>query len=625
MAAPPSRPRRRRPRRSTLERPVNARTYRGTWLLVGLPLLVAAFSVSRPAALPAPAIPPTFDGAVALELATELATRFPDRSPGSPGAADAARWMGERFELHGLEARPRTFEAELPGPGRTRLTNLVAVVPGRSDATIVVSAHRDNVGTGRGASDNASGSAALVELARTYSRAVEGREPVVPTHRIVFLSTDGGAFGGVGAMHFAEDPAYRDSLVAVVNLDTLATAAPPRLVLAGDRPRSPPATLVHTAAARILEQTGDHARHPNAFLQILDLGFPFSLHEQAPFLARGIPAITITTGGERPPSTLWDSPDRLDGERLAALGRSAQQLLVSLDDGVDVPAAARTYVYFGPRALPGWAVELVLIAAVLPFLVATVDLFARCRRHRIRLAPALRSYRSRLAFWFAVAVLFAIFGLLGAWPAGIDRPPPPEDAALSWPLAALALLTVPLAVAWLVTRERLLPRRPVAAAEELAGTTAALLVLGVLALLVIATNTFALVFLLPSLHAWLWLPHVRERGAWARFGVLAAGFAGPVVLLASLATRFGAGLDAPWYLLSLVTLGYVDTTVVVLALVWLAAAGQASAIAARRYAPYPGVAERPPRGPIREVVRRTVLAARARRRSRVDDVRALGG
>ena len=50
----------------------------------------------------------------------------------------------------------------------------------------------------------------------------------------------------------------------------------------------------------------------------------------------------------------------------------------------------------------------------------------------------------------------------------------------------------------------------------------------VVALLVVATNPFALLFLLPSLHVWLWLPQVRRRPLWTRLAVLAAGFARPV-------------------------------------------------------------------------------------------------
>src|SRR5207248_1746661 len=68
VAAVPPAPERRRARRGSLERPVNGRLYRGTWLLVGLPLLVLAFSVARPAPLPPSNLPPSFDRNVAAGL-----------------------------------------------------------------------------------------------------------------------------------------------------------------------------------------------------------------------------------------------------------------------------------------------------------------------------------------------------------------------------------------------------------------------------------------------------------------------------------------------------------------------------------------------------------------------------
>jgi hypothetical protein len=79
MAAVPPRSARPRPRRGSPERPVNAQLYRGTWLIVGLPLLLLLFSVARPAPLPPPQLPPSFDRAVAVDLAAELARSFPDR------------------------------------------------------------------------------------------------------------------------------------------------------------------------------------------------------------------------------------------------------------------------------------------------------------------------------------------------------------------------------------------------------------------------------------------------------------------------------------------------------------------------------------------------------------------
>jgi len=197
--------------------------------------------------------------------------------------------------------------------------------------------------------------------------------------------------------------------------------------------------------------------------------------------------------------------------------------------------------------------------------------------------------------------------------------------ATQWPTLGLVGFIVLSAIGWLVARARLVPRRPVTPSEEIAGTAAALLALAVVALLVIATNPFALIFLLPSLHAWLWLPQARNRPLWERAALLAAGLLGPLLLLGSLAWRYGLGLDAPWYLLELTATGFVHLPAVVIAAGWLAAAGQMTALAAGRYAPYPSTAERPPRGPIRETVRRIVLTVRARKRESESGRKALEG
>jgi MFS family permease len=460
----------------------------------------------------------------------------------------------------------------------------------------------------------------LLELARAYA----GR--VRPTYTIVFLSTDGGAFGSLGAAEFAARSPYRRDVVAVLNLDSLAGAHRPRLVLAGDTPRSPAASLVETAATQIQEETGRLPARPSALRQLIDLGFPYSLYDQAPFVARGIPAVTLTTAADRPPDPFTDAPARLNLVRLGQLGRAAQDILNSLDQGLDLAQGTSSYVYLGPRIIRGWAIELVLIAALLPYLAAVVDLFARCRRRRIPIAPALRSYRSRLAFWAFAAGLFLLFAVAGAWPGGIARPPSLDTrAAQHWPAVAVIGFAAILVAAWLVGRHRLIPRRPVALEEQLAGHTGALLALGVVALLVVGTNPFALLFLLPSLHAWLWLPQVQPRRTSLRLGVLAAGLAGPALLLWSFGSRYGLGLDAPWYASELFALGYAPTALLLIGVGWLAGAAQLGALVGGRYAPYPAASERPPRGPARELVRRFVLAHRARRRASEESARALEG
>ena len=594
-------------------------------MIVGLPLLIVAFSVERPAALPAPNLPPTFDGGAAMSLSEELSRLYPDRAPGTAGSLGATRWLIDKMRLYGFKPQVDGFDATIPGRGRVLLRNVLFTAGPQDADAIVVMAHRDDSGLGAGANDNASGTAALIELARGYATpAGTATQPIGPQHRLIFLSTDGGAFGGLGAARFAQHYPDRNRVLAVVNLDSIGGKGKPRLEVAADQPRSPAPVLVESAAARLTEQSGTAPGRTSALGQLTDLAFPFSLYEQAPLVGRGIPAITITTSGNRPPASFGDTPERLHRKQVTDIGRASQALLGSLDEGIELARGTHSYVYLGSRLVRGWAIEFALVAMLLPFVVVTVDLFARCRRRKIPVAPALRAYRSRVGFWLWVGAMFLFLGLIGVWPGGGPHPINPEtNPAGNWPALGLILLLVLAAPGWLVSRSRLAPRKPATVEQELAGHTAAMLALGVVALLVVATNAFALLFLLPSLHIWLWLPQVRDRGPGARIALLVAGLIGPFILVGSLMFRFGLGLDAPWYLAELVAVDYVSIVALLLVLCWLAGAAQLTAIAAGRYAPYPSAAERPPRGPIRNSVRAIVLTVRARRGATAKDDEAL--
>src|SRR5207245_1161751 len=173
---------------------------------------------------------------------------------------------------------------------------------------------------------------------------------------------------------------------------------------------------------------------------------------------------------------------------------------------------------------------------------------------------------------------------------------PETHAAVHWPRLGIAALVVLSLVSWLVGRDRLLPRRPVSPEEQLAGYTAALLALGVTSLLVVAVNPFALIFVLPSLHAWLWLPNLRSRALLPSLATVVLGFAGVALLVGEFGGRFGLGFDAPWYLAQLVAIGWVPFPLLAISVAWAASAAQLAALAAGRYAPYPSARERPPLG-----------------------------
>ena len=599
-----------------MERPINARLVRGTWLFVALPLLLAAFTVGRPESLPPPTLPPGFDRSTAEQLTRELARDYPDRAPGSAGALGAATWVAEQLSLHGFEPQLDRFSASIPGIGPVELQNIVAVVPGVSQRAIVITAHRDNTGRGRGANDNASGTAALIELARAYAPAAGTTTlQAQPSNTLVFVSTDGGAFGALGAARFADSSPYRDDALAVLSLDAVAGLGEPRLVIAGDTARSPAAALVRTAAVRIEEQTGSVPARASAFEQLLQLGFPFTLGEQGPFVTRGVPALTVTTLADVTPQGFVDDP--LSSRRLGELGRAAQTTIGSLDAGLELAQGTTSYIYLGGRIVQGWAIQLVLLTALLPFAIGAIDLFARCRRRRIKLAAAARSLRSRLVFWGYGALLLFVAATARRVPGGRGAPAAARRRRLP-ALTGRAGRARCAASGRLARGARAAdPPSPRPARGDSSRATPSHCSRSGSP----RSSSSPRIRIPSSTCSRRSMPGSGYRRSTtpapsARAGLLVLGLAGPVVLLLTFATRLDLGLETPWYLLSLVAVGYVPWIVVLVGVVWFAVAGQLAALAAGRYAPYPDVRRRP-RNPLRAML--------SRRRSRPGRADALEG
>jgi hypothetical protein len=557
-------------------------------LLVIGPLLLLALTIGRPGPFPASTLPPSFDGPSAMALATELARDYPSRQPGSGGAAGAAQWVQDKLGLYGLTAAADAWDESIPGLGRVRLQNLVTVVQGSTDDAILVLAHRDDTGVGPGANDNASGTAALIELVRGYGRlgTVAGRPK--PQHTLIFLSSDGGAYGGFGAERFAATSPYRDRIKAVVSLDGLAGSAKPRLELAGFEPRSPAPALIRTADVQIAAQVAKPPARPGWLVQLVDLGMPFGYGEQAPFLGRKISAIRLGTAPDNDAAAVADTPGRLNPTRFLRLGRASESILASLDGGIELAGGTAGHVYLGSRIIRGWAIELVLLTTLVPFLAGAIDLFARSRRKRLPLPGAWRALRTRFGVWLWIGLLIGIGALAGVFPRGSPIPPPPGSAAVSdWPVAGLAVLGLLAAFGWWRARRVLVPVAPAGDDAVLAGYAVSLIALGGVAMATALISLYGLLFVVPSLYAWLWLPQVERRSAWARDILYGVGLAGPALAVVVIGTQLGLGLDAPLYLVSLMTLGFIPWATVLVLLAWAAIACQLGALAAGRYRPIP--------------------------------------
>jgi Peptidase family M28 len=596
--------RRRRARRGTVDRPLNARLVRVAAVVVAPALLALLFSISTTGTLPRPPLDPLFDTASAESLASELSVRHPSRVPGSLGAEDATVWYRETISGLGLQTSEDAWTADLPDLGEVSLRNIVTVVPGRADEAIVLVAHRDNAGVGAAYGDNASGTAALIELARGYAPQESSPAPR-PQRTLVLVSTDAGAYGGAGAARFADESPHAESAIAAIVLDGLGGRGEPRIALAGNRSSSAPRTLVSTAAARIEEQTQARPATPSALTQLVDLGIPFASGEQAPFLEHGIAAVTLTTDDPGDPNVpAGDREPESGGGRLGGMGRSTEALVASLDASVGAALRTQATLHLDDRAASGWAVRLTLIVAVVPFVLGVLDLLVRARRRRVPLRPALRGLRARFLIAVYGALVVWVAAIAGVFPTGEPVPLPPLSPSVTdWPIAGVAIAALVFAMGWLVARRRLAaPVRPTPV-ERLAGYSAALAWLAAVAIVVALFMPFALTFLLPSLYAWLWLP--LRPGFWPRIAVYLLGWIGIVGGLLVLGNELGLGpADTLLYVIGLTTVGYVSLPSVALGLAWLASAAQLGALAFGRYAPYARGLEPPPRGPVRQALGR---------------------
>lgn len=593
MEAARLRTRGRRLRRGSVERPVNGRLVRVGFTVVVPALLALFFSLSPTGALPREPLDPLFDAESAATFAETLSIQFPSRVPGSDGARDAAVWYRETIAALGLPTEEDVWTEELPDLGEVELRNVVTVVAGRSKEAIVLVAHRDNAGTERRIGENAAGTAALIELGRGY-----GPE-TVPQHTLVLVSTDAGAYGGAGAARFMEtSPLARDAIAAVVLNDF--RGGHPRVAIAGDEPVTPARALVRTAVARVAEETGIEPDMPSLLSQLVALGIPYAGDEQGRLLGGGLSAVAIgTEDGEEPSSTA--SAD----QRLEQLGRATEALVTSLDRSVGGAFRTPDSIFFAERAASGWTLRLALVLGIVPFALGLVDLVVRARRRGVPVRPALRAQRARLGYWTFVGAAVWVASLLGVFPRAASLPLPAYTSLVVDP-PVLGMLVIALAagVGWLVVRERLVPAGACRPDERLAGLIVSLAVTGCIAVALAALRPYALLFVLPALYAWLWLP--LEGRAAARIGLYLVGWLGPVGALVVLAHELELSVpETARYVVGLATVGYIAPALTLLFLAWLAAAAQIGALALGRYGPYAGGVDRPPPGPLRRLLRTT--------------------
>ena len=139
--------------------------------VVAVPALVASLAqTSSRASAPAPAAA-KFDSSRAWEhLRRQVG--FGPRPAGSPALTQTRQYIVEQLKAAGLTAQSQAWVAKTPA-GDIPMTNVIATIPGRSRERLVIASHYDTKRASAfrfvGASDGASSTAVLLELARVLA------------------------------------------------------------------------------------------------------------------------------------------------------------------------------------------------------------------------------------------------------------------------------------------------------------------------------------------------------------------------------------------------------------------------------------------------------------------------
>ena len=292
---------------------------------------------------------------------------------------------------------------------------------------------------------------------------------------------------------------------------------------------------------------------PGTLAQLAHLVFPLTAGEQGPLDAHGLPAVLLGVGGEQAPP----ASEPVSAARLEGFGRAALSAVYALDSGPEVsgsasngsPPAAGGFEAGLPirhKAIPAWALRLLVAALLAPALLVLGDGLARLRRRRAAVGRWV-AWALACALPFLASALFAIgLGRLQAIPA--PRPPVspaalPLDGAALEAVLATALVLVLAWLGWPAAMRRLgLPPRP---STEDAAVLAPLLVLGALAVAVWVLAPLTALLLVLPLHVWLVfaspLRPPRGRVPLGALGLVALGAAPLALLVAFYAAQLQLG------------------------------------------------------------------------------------
>jgi len=261
------------------------------------------------------------------------------RLTGTAENDSAAAYIARRFHTLGLTALAADYQQHFvarppvhnaPSPSLPT-QNVVAVLPGSDrslrEQFVVVGAHFDHLGrsidgaldpndkTGvrRGADDNASGTAAVLELARLFARHPAKRS-------IIFASFSGEEQGDLGSEYFVNHmPVAIDSVDAMINFDMVGRMRNDRVIVYG------------VATAKEMVALLDSANRSDP-LKVAGQGDGFGPSDHSSFYGKDIPVLHFFTDLHDDYHRVSDTPDKINAAGEARVVAFAERVVRRIAD-----------------------------------------------------------------------------------------------------------------------------------------------------------------------------------------------------------------------------------------------------------------------------------------------------
>ncbi|MBP8978375.1 MAG: M20/M25/M40 family metallo-hydrolase [Bacteroidales bacterium] len=204
--------------------------------------------------------------------------------------------------------------------------NVIGILEGNNPKLrsqyLIIGAHYDHIGTMKsegtdnsdtifnGADDNASGTAAVLAIARAFAKAEK-----LPERSVVFVFFAGEELGLLGSRSFVLDPPLPlDSIIAMLNFDMVCRGGSDTLYIS---PESTNSALYLMAKEKAMAE---------GFKTVQQNMISFGGSDHQPFLDKNIPALHFFTGLHADYHQVSDNPDRCDSVKASKVARLGWKL-----------------------------------------------------------------------------------------------------------------------------------------------------------------------------------------------------------------------------------------------------------------------------------------------------------